>query len=203
MAKERKDVTIDFVQQCKETIGELGAVRKSSFAKYLEIALDVSPALAAKIIDTMAERQDIYTSKYAGTTILKVDQTKKTVYGYLDIFDAFLCLYEEAKARNEDDEVFVNSGAFPVDFTFYDTSGPVYSVFLYDHHLPQKVSVFERKKKDKEKIAAITVFPVGTNLKKADVPKLNVPYRYAVVRKSETGNTSCQMTPIQTGESDG
>lgn len=198
MSKIKLNVPIDFVEQCVETINEFGAVRRPSFIRYIETALDINEEVAQMVFEKMIERRDIYVVKYADTEIVKTDNKHQAIYKYLDMFDAFLALFEEASEEKEDKRTaFANRSSFPVDFTFYDTEGVVYKAFIYDAHLAQKLRVHDRKKDLRTNLATLVVFPVGTNLKKVEVPEIVGPYRHAVVRKSDEGNTVCQISDMQ------
>ena len=196
MAKEKIDVSIDFVRQCRETISLIGAVRRNSFERFVEMALDTSPEMATEIVDIMVKISDVYESENGKTAIVKTDPTNRLTYPDLDLFEAFFALYMEAKQRESEDEVYVVEAGFPANCIFYDTNGDSYSVFMYDAFLAQKLSIFEKRKKGTEYMISLIVFPVGTNLRKAQIPQIEGAYRYAVARKSETGLVSCQASEI-------
>ena len=198
MAKLRYDVPLDFVEQCTETLNEFGAVRRDSFIRFIETSLGVTTDVAEDILDKLVDRQDVYVVSYADTKVVKTDNKHMAIYKYLDIFDAFLCIYEEArKSEERKRSAFANRASFPADFTIYDTKGIVYTAFLYDAHLPQKLSVFKRKKNSRLDMATLIVFPVGANLQDAEIPAIEGPYRHAVVRKSASGNTVCLVSDMQ------
>lgn len=197
MAKKNLNVTLDYVYQCTETINEFGAVRKNSFLRFIKLTLGVDDDTANKIIDAMEERRDIYHAKYAQTTIIKTSDEHRAVYRYLDVFDAFMSLLEEAQQEEESAFVYPTKASFPRDFTFYDTRGYLYSVYTYDNNLAQKIGAYDRKKSKHVKGATLIVFTVGTSIKNVEIPTITGPYRYAVVRKSDDGNIACQISEMQ------
>lgn len=198
MAKTRIDVPLDFIEQSTETLSEFGAVRQDSFLRFIEAMLGVTKDVAEMVLAKMVERRDVYVTKYIDTKIVKTDEKHMTTYKYLDAFDAYVFILTEA--RDSDDvkrTAFANKASFPADFTIYDTKGIIYTAFMYDAHLAQKLSVFEKKKNPKKDMATLIVFPVGTNLQKVEIPKIEGLYRHAVVRKSDGGNTVCQISDMQ------
>lgn len=197
MAKKNLNITLDFVNQCTETINEFGAVRMESLLKYIELTLGVTDVTATKVLDAMKDRRDVYVVKYADMHIIKTTDKHKAVYRYLDAFDAYLCLFEEAIESEKKDSVYPNKASFPRDFTFYDTRGYLYSVYMYDNNIMQKIGMQEKRKDKYIKGATLIIFSAGTNLKSAALPELKDPYRYAVVRKSKSGNYACEISELQ------
>ena len=196
--KERYAVSQDFVDQCTEVLSEFGAVRRSSFVKFIQKNLEIPSEKAEQILEKLAQRKDVFLAKYADTTIVKSASCNRATYKNLDAFEAYISILEHETSPEEKITAFINKATFPADFVIYVTSGIIYNVFVYDpKNLMQKLSIFSRKVKDSESQVTLIVFPVGTDLQHVRVPKLEGKYRYAVVRKSSTGKAVCSITEIQ------
>lgn len=199
MAKKRKEplyITQDYLDQCLGTLDEFEAVRKESLVRYIEITLKLDPDLAEKVVETMLRRKHIITAKYAGTTVVKTSEQVPAKSKFMDAFDAYLAVSVQEQLEKDNLAIFATRAKFPLDFTLYTSSGRLYSVFIYDAHLAQKMTIAEGKRIKARDHVTLVVLPVGTNPETVKIPVISGKYRLAIVRKSKSGKTLCYVTEI-------
>jgi len=200
MIRETLAIKQDFIEQCTELLHEFGAARYDSFTRFIEQMLEIPMDCAEEIVERMSIRNDIYISSYADTPVVKLSSKNRIVQKNLDAFDAYLCILSQELQEKNTHKAYANRASFPMDFTIYITTGRVYYMFVYDKFLAQKLDIYQRRQTDKAFDPVILiVFPVGTDIRKAIVPKIKSRHMFAAVKKSPNGLTVCQTTEI-TGE---
>ena len=199
MAK-RVSVTRGFISDINDILKCFGAVRYTSFLRYLELCLDITPDAAVKIAEKLLARQNIVKANYSATPIVKRDERATANYDRLDAFEAYLFILDEEKKKDPRNDVTAFRTDIPTDFLFYTATGIMYDVIINNDKGAQKVRLLDRTDKRKHKNQILLfVYPSGADITGLTPPVLPGRHRLAVVRRQASGKATCVAGEV-TGE---